>query len=98
MAKSFKNQDPRDIVARVLILEDLKTIPCELILQLPEKFHSFVKGKKTASLLGKDGKELTTLEINWEFALFTSTQALLLELFSNFQRVKKEPETTMKKV
>lgn len=95
MASSFKNKDPRDIIGRVLMLETLRTIPPQLILELPERFHGFVSGKKTlTSIVGKDGKQLNTLSINWEYALFVATQKLLLDLFSRLTRKPKVDETS----
>lgn len=91
--KDFRNQDPRDIVGRCITLQDLKTVPPELILKMDEKFHAFVTGQKeTSNLLGKDGQKISKLRINWEFALFTATQALIVNLFSNLVRKKKVDE------
>lgn len=93
MAKSFKNQDPRDIIQRVLILERLKTLPPKMILQLPKEYHLFVKGNESAIVTAK-GQKVSDLEIDWEYALFTATNKRLLDLFSFFQQKPKENAET----
>jgi hypothetical protein len=92
--KSFKDQDPRDIIGRCLTLERLRTIPVHLIEKLAERdksFSPFLIGKTSKSVDAK-GNPLTTAKINWEYALFDATQRDILNLFNNFTKVRKTDE------
>lgn len=88
----FKNQHPNDIISRALILEEIRTIPPHLILQLPKEFHRFVKGKES-SLLSAKGDKVSKAEIDWEYALFEATNRRLIDLFNRFNKVQKDEET-----
>jgi len=87
--KSFKEEHPKDIVTRCLILERLRTVPPKLILQLPNEFHKFVKGKDSV-LFGSKGESQSNLSFDWECVLFEAKQDDLLEIFSFLQKKPKE--------
>lgn len=88
----FKNQHPNDLISRVLLLEELRTLPAKSILQLPLEFHKFVKGEES-TLLNTKGEKVSKVEIDWEYALFEATNKRLYDLFTYFNKVQKEDES-----
>jgi hypothetical protein len=85
---NFSNQHPNDIITRALVLQELKTIPPHLILELPVEFHKFVTGTHS-TITDSKGNSTSTLKYDWEYALFEATNTKLLKLINSFQKVDK---------
>jgi len=83
---NFSKQHPNDIITRALVLEQLKSIPPQLILQLPVEYHKFVKGIHS-TMVNTNGVSASTLAYNWEYALFEATLKRLIDLMNYFNKV-----------
>jgi len=83
---NFSKQHPNDIITRALVLEQLKSIPPQLILQLPVEYHKFVKGVHS-TMVNTNGVSASTLAYNWEYALFEATLKRLIDLMNYFNKV-----------
>lgn len=74
MTKNFRKELPVTIVNRVLCMQAIKEIGADKIHALGEKYYSFLN-------IWDDN----TIDIDWEFALFESTEYQLSSLIDNFQ-------------
>lgn len=87
----LSEQHPRVIVARVLLLEQLKKIDKKEIEEIAPNF--IIKYNEEI-----DNKVQEVVEIDWEYALFTATAHELQKLFDTFVSNKKENKEELNEV